>query len=280
MSLLEVDTLSIEVHGAPVLRNVSLTINAAEIGGVVGESGAGKSMLGKAILGVLPRDARITHGAIRLDGQDLLSLSARHRRKLQSRTTAFIPQDPLTALNPCRTIGAQLAEVLPPTPRAHRLAEVIRWLDAVRIPSAAKVAKSFPHELSGGMRQRALIAAAFASHPRLVIADEPTTALDATVQKDVLRLIRELQQDTGVGLMFVTHDLCVVAKICQSVTVMHGGRIIEQAPCDQIITAPRHAYTRALLAATPRHDETGRGLEPIPPALLEQLITEAGTGNG
>ncbi len=277
MSLLQVDSLSLGLRGAPVLRGVNLTIESSEIAGVVGESGAGKSMLGKAILGVLPRDVTVTGGAIRLNGTDLLALGARARRALLKRDLALIPQDPLSALNPCRTISAQLAEVLPKGTADAKM-EVVRWLDAVRIPSATKVAKSFPHVLSGGMRQRALIAAAFASRPKLVIADEPTTALDVTVQKDVLHLIREMQRETGVGLMFVTHDLCVVAKICHSVIVMHGGRVIEQAACADLIKRPAHAYSQALLAATPRPDQAGRGLEPVPTALIERMIAEAGDG--
>ena len=277
MSLLQVDSLSLGLRGAPVLRGVNLTIESSEIAGVVGESGAGKSMLGKAILGVLPRDVTVTGGAIRLNGTDLLALRPHARRALLKRDLALIPQDPLSALNPCRTISAQLAEVLPKG-TADAKTEVIRWLDAVRIPSATKVAKSFPHVLSGGMRQRALIAAAFASRPKLVIADEPTTALDVTVQKDVLHLIREMQRETGVGLMFVTHDLCVVAKICHSVTVMHGGRVIEQAACADLINRPAHAYSQALLAATPRPDQAGRGLEPVPTALIERMIAKAGDG--
>ncbi len=277
MSLLQVDNLSLGLRGTPVLRGVNLTIEASEIAGVVGESGAGKSMLGKAILGVLPRDVTVTGGAIRLNGTDLLALHPRARRAFLKRDMALIPQDPLSALNPCRTISAQLAEVLPKGTADAKM-EVIRWLDAVRIPSATKVAKSFPHVLSGGMRQRALIAAAFASRPKLVIADEPTTALDVTVQKDVLHLIREMQRETGVGLMFVTHDLCVVAKICHTVTVMHGGRVIEQAACTDLINRPAHVYSQALLAATPRPDQAGQGLEPVPTALIERLIAEAGDG--
>ena len=277
MSLLQVDSLSLGLRGTPVLRGVNLTIEASEIAGVVGESGAGKSMLGKAILGVLPRDVTVTGGAIRLNGTNLLALRPRARRAFLKRDLALIPQDPLSALNPCRTISAQLVEVLPKG-TANAKMEVVRWLDAVRIPSATKVAKSFPHVLSGGMRQRALIAAAFASRPKLVIADEPTTALDVTVQKDILHLIREMQRETGVGLMFVTHDLCVVAKICHSVTVMHGGRVIEQADCADLINRPAHAYSQALLAATPRPDQAGQGLEPVPTALIERMIAEAGDG--
>lgn len=274
MTLLAVENLSLAVKGKPVLRKVNFAVGAAEVAGVVGESGAGKSMLGKAILGVLPRDVQVTGGAIRLNGEDVVSLRPRARRALLKRDLSLIPQDPLSALNPCRTVGAQVAEVLPKSTKDAQK-EVIRWLDAVRIPSAVKVAKSFPHELSGGMRQRALIAAAFAARPKLVIADEPTTALDVTVQKDVLHLVAEMQRETGVGLMFVTHDLCVVAKICHSVTVMHGGRVIEQASCDDLINRPAHAYSQALLDATPRHDRSGKGLEPVPTDLIERMIREA-----
>ncbi len=274
MSLLEVRNLSLAVRGTPVLRDVSLQVQASEIAGIVGESGAGKSMLGKAILGVLPRDVGVTGGEVWLNGTNLLTQSARQRRALLRRDLALIPQDPLSALNPCRTIAAQISEILPRSVSGSKLSEVIRWLDAVRIPSATKVAKSYPHELSGGMRQRALIAAAFAIKPRLVVADEPTTALDVTVQKDVLHLIREMQRETGVGLMFITHDLCVVAKICHTVTVMHGGRVLERARCEDLVNAPGHAYSKALLAATPRHDQPDHGLTPVPNALIDALIAE------
>ncbi|MCY3982870.1 MAG: ABC transporter ATP-binding protein [Roseovarius sp.] len=275
MSLLEIENLSLSVRNVRILRKVSLKVGEAEIAGVVGESGAGKSMLGKAVLGVLPGDVSALSGEIRLHGENLLKLASRQRRMILKRSLSLIPQDPMTALNPCRTIGSQVGEVLSLTGRRSLRADVTRWLDAVRIPFAARVAKSYPHELSGGMRQRALIAAAFASRPKLVIADEPTTALDVTVQKDVLVLIRDLQRETGVGLLFITHDLCVVAKICGSVTVMHGGRVIEQAPCENIIRQPGHAYTAALLKTTPRHDRFGGGLEPVPESLVESMIAEA-----
>ncbi|MEM1400127.1 MAG: ABC transporter ATP-binding protein [Pseudomonadota bacterium] len=274
MTLLEIDTLSLETRSAKLLRGVSVAVQPGQVVGIVGESGAGKSMLGRAVLGILPRDVRVAGGAIRLKGEDLLGLSWRQRRLRLKRDLALIPQDPLSALNPCRTIEAQIGEILRTVGVSDVSGEVVRRLDAVRIPAAAKVANSYPHELSGGMRQRVLIAGAFASKPSIVIADEPTTALDVTVQKEVLRLIEALQHETGVGLLFITHDLCVVAKICDQVTVMHGGRVIEQSDCQRLLAHPSHAYSSALVAATPRHDVSDQVLQPVAPSVIEDLIAE------
>lgn len=262
----------------PILRGVDLAIGPGQVHGLVGESGAGKSMVGRAILGLLPAAARVTGGSLHYRGSDLLALSpAAHRRLLGARI-ALIPQDPMTALNPVHRIGRQIGDVL----RLHlglsrraALARAEELLADVHVREPGRVLDLFPHELSGGMRQRALIAIAFACEPDLIIADEPTTALDVTVQRQILRLIKELQGRAGTAILFVTHDLGVVAKICDRVSVIHAGRILEQGDAAALFAEPRHPYTRALFAATPRYDRPADALHPIPPELLERLWAAA-----
>ncbi len=261
----------------PILRDVSLTVGHGEVHGLVGESGAGKSTIAKAILGILPRGIRITRGAIALEGRELLTLDARSRRRVLGAEVALIPQDPLTALNPGRRIGAQLTDGLrlwrglsSKAAGEHALA----LLEDVQMREPAHVMRAYPHELSGGMRQRVLIAAAFALDPKLVIADEPTTALDVTVQKQILRLIRTMQERHRTGVIFVTHDLGVVARICDRATLLYMGKVMEQGTTQTLLEAPRHPYTRALIAACPRYDRPGQGLEPIPGAVLAACQAE------
>lgn len=274
MSFLEIQNLSAVVGASPILRSVSLEVAPGEVRGLVGESGAGKSMIGKAILGTLPSAIRVTGGAIRLDGQDLLSLPPQKRRKVIGQTAALIPQDPLTALNPVRRIGPQIT---------RRLTDILGWtksaahqraldlLSEVHIPDPERVLRSYPHELSGGMRQRVLIASAFAAEPRLIIADEPTTALDVTVQKQILRLIKDMQERHGTALLFVTHDLGVVSKVCQSLTVLFGGKVLEDASAQEFFAQPAHPYSAALLAATPKYTDPSGSLTPVPPSIIEDL---------
>ncbi|MDW6024682.1 ABC transporter ATP-binding protein [Mesorhizobium sp. BAC0120] len=275
---LEISNLSaVLANGTRVLRSVSLTVEPGEVRALVGESGAGKSMIGKAVLGVLPTSLRIAEGHIRLEGTDLESLPPRKRRELIGARTALIPQDPLTALNPSRRIGPQMTD---------RLVRILGWdagkadarisqlLDEVRIREPERVIRCYPHELSGGMRQRVLIAAAFAAEPRLIVADEPTTALDVTVQKQILRLIAELQREHGTALLFVTHDLGVVAKISQKVSVLYAGKIVEEADVAALFAAPSHPYTRALMAAMPRYTDPLASLKPVDEAVLAGLATE------
>jgi peptide/nickel transport system ATP-binding protein len=262
---------------APILRDVTLSVERGETHGLVGESGAGKSTIGKAILGILPRTVRVTSGEIRFEDIDLLRAPASQLRKVIGERIALIPQDPMTALNPGRRIEGQLTDSLRLwrglDARAAR--EVaLRLLGEVHIRDPERVMKSFPHQLSGGMRQRVLIAAAFALEPKLIIADEPTTALDVTVQKQILRLIRNLQAAHGTAVIFVTHDLGVVAQICDRVTLLFGGRIVEQGATAALLENPQHAYTRALLAACPRYDEPNAGLQPIPEELIARVRAE------
>jgi peptide/nickel transport system ATP-binding protein len=253
--------------GAALLHDISLSVAAGEVHGLVGMSGAGKSMIGRAVLGMLPAGVRLTQGSIRLAGQELVGLTERaHRAAL--RALALVPQDPLSALNPSRRIGAQITDVMRlrlGLTAAAALQRAEALLAEVRIRDPARVLRAWPHELSGGMRQRVLIAAAFAAEPRLIIADEPTTALDVTVQKQILRLLRDLQRRHGTAILFVTHDLGVVAKLCNRVTVLRDGRIVEQAPVADILLRPAHPYTRALFAATPRYDRPEGAV--LPPEL-------------
>jgi peptide/nickel transport system ATP-binding protein len=261
-----------------LLRGVSLSVQAGEVRGLVGESGAGKSMLGRAVLGLLPANASITGGTIAFDGRDLLAMPEWERRSLLGRRIALIPQDPMTSLNPVRRVGAQIAIVLQHHLGLSRRSAVARagvLLAEVAIRDPERVLDLYPHEISGGMRQRVLIAMAFACDPGLVIADEPTTALDVTVQRQVLQLVERLRQRHHAAVLFVTHDLGVVAKLCRSITVLHAGRVLEEGDTAEVLVRPRHPYTRALLAATPRADRPADALHAVPAALVESLWAEA-----
>lgn len=277
MSFLRIHDLNASVGRTPILRNVSLEVRSGEVRALVGESGAGKSMIGKAILGTLPGAIHVTGGEIVLDGQNLLTLPARQRRTLIGQRAALIPQDPLTALNPVRRIGPQIT---------GRLVNILGWskskaqtralelLEEVHIPDPARVMRSYPHELSGGMRQRVLIASAFAAEPKLIIADEPTTALDVTVQKQILRLIKEMQQRHGTAMLFVTHDLGVVAKVSQKLTVLFGGKVLEDASVQTFFAQPAHPYSAALLAATPKYTDPDDSLTPVPQNIIDALQSQ------
>ena len=280
--VLDIQGLHLEIEtrrsALPVLRDVSLTLAPGEVHGLVGESGAGKTMVARAVLGILPRRARISAGTIRFQGNDLLALGEDARRRLLGRSIAMIPQDPTTALNPSRRIGTQLADYLRlrlGVPRSAVRGRSLEMLAQVHLREPERLLRLYPHELSGGMRQRVLIAAAFAAKPALIIADEPTTALDVTVQRQILRLIRELQSTANAAILFVTHDLGVVSKICDRVSVIYAGRIIEQRAAEEMFDRPAHAYTKALMRATPRYDRPGENLAPVPASLTAQLLDEA-----
>lgn len=280
-AVLQIEDLHVEIrqagHVTPILRGVNLTVTPGRIHALVGESGGGKSMVTKAATGLLPTAAVISQGRILLDGQDVTHWTEPRWRTLRGRTVSMVLQDPLTALNPVRRIGAQMADVL----RLHQglrgaeaVGECIGLLDHVQVREPERVLRLYPHQLSGGMRQRVVIAMAWACRPRLIICDEPTTALDVTVQKQVLRLIQRLAGG-GQGVLMVTHDLGVVAKLCNSMSVIHGGRILETGTVAEVFAQPQHAYTRALLAATPRFDRPGHSLVPVDDALVDQLTQEA-----
>ncbi|MEO8040933.1 MAG: ABC transporter ATP-binding protein [Betaproteobacteria bacterium] len=274
--VLAIRDLHLEIDAQPILRGVALSIAAGEICGLVGESGAGKTMVGRVLLGLQPENARVSAAEVRFEGRDLRGLSARAREQMLGRDIALIPQNPMTALNPVARIEPQVTDVLRMhlgLGRAAARERAFGLLEDVRIREPGRVLRQFPHELSGGMRQRILIAIAFACRPRLIVADEPTTALDVTVQKQILRLLKELQSAYATAILFITHDLGVVAKLCDTVSVMQGGRIVEAASAAMLFASPSHAYTRALLAATPRHDRPGNSLVPIPTALMTSSIS-------
>ena len=261
-----------------VLRDVDIAVGHGRIHGLVGESGAGTTMVAKAIMGLLPESARVTSGDIRFEGRSLLALDGGARRGLLGTSITMIMQNPMTALNPVRRIGQQMAAILRhhlPIGAREARERALAALEAVHIREPARVLDLYPHEISGGMCQRVLIALAFTCEPRLIIADEPTTALDVTVQRQVLRLLKEMQSRTGVAVIFVTHDLGVVAKICDSASVMFAGRVLETATVGRLMEAPQHPYTAALFAATPRYDRPDQPLIAIPAGLREQLFAES-----
>lgn len=290
-ALLDIDGLNIRLgrRGPRLLRDVSLRVQRGEVHGLVGESGAGKSMIGKTIAGLLPPTVRQVSGTITLDGTDLGALGRHDRRRMIGARTAIIPQDPLSALNPCRRVGPQVTDRLVHIlgwDRARAEARALELFNEVSIRAPERVLRAYPHELSGGMRQRVLIAAAFAAEPELIIADEPTTALDVTVQRQILRLIADMQARHGTALLFVTHDMGVVAKICQSVSVLFAGTVVSQTPVEALFAGDGgHPYARALIQATPRYDAPDDSLLPVPPSIIEGLrhdiaAADAAWGNG
>jgi len=265
-----------------LLRDVSLNVQAGELRALVGESGAGKSMIVRTVLDVAPAGVQVLSGRIGLLGLDWLRTGAAERRAHLGKDVALIPQDPLTALNPVLRIGRQMESLLAqhlPLDLKERQASMLYWLDAVKIREPERVLRQYPHELSGGMRQRVLIAMAFSCGPKLILADEPTTALDVTVQREVLALLRQLQRAHQTAILFITHNLGIVAKLCDSATVLHSGMVLEQGSVSDIFSnANRHQaapYTEALLAATPRYDRPGDMLEPVADEVTAALHQQA-----
>jgi len=257
--LLHVEGLRVTIHTlegqAQILDHVDLTVPPGRIVGLVGESGCGKSTLVRSVLGILPRGARIEAGRIAFDGRDLLKLGERElQREIRGKAIGFIPQDPYLALNPVFRVGKQLLEILAGHEsggrREHR-ARLIELLRAVQIPDPEDALERYPHQFSGGQRQRLLIAGALLCRPRVVIADEPTTALDVTTQQQILGLLKQLAAEFDVAMVFVTHDFGVVAELCDEVTVMYAGQSVESAPTAELIERPRHPYTQALLGCHP-----------------------------
>jgi oligopeptide/dipeptide ABC transporter ATP-binding protein len=255
MSLLSVQNLAVAFGPMRVLEDVAFDIDEGEVLGVVGESGSGKSMTALAIMGLLPLGGRVATGRIAFEGRDITELPEREMQRLRGARMAMIFQEPMASLNPVLTIGEQIAEVL----RRHRglnrraaHAEAIGLLKLVEIAAAERRVDDYPHQLSGGMRQRAMIAIALACRPKLLIADEPTTALDATVQAGILDLLRGLRRELGMAVLLITHDLGVVSDICERVVVMYAGRVAETGAAETLFARPAHPYTRALLAAIPR----------------------------
>jgi dipeptide transport system ATP-binding protein len=279
MNLLTIRNLRVQFGNFPAVDGVDLTVEAGELLGIVGESGSGKSVTMLALMGLIDAPGKVTADAIEFQGRDLLKLSPRERRALIGRDVAMVFQDALTSLNPSYSVGAQIAEVL----KAHlglrgkaARQRVIELLEQVEIPDAANRANAYPHQLSGGMNQRVMIAMAIACGPKLLIADEPTTALDVTIQAQIMALLLKLQREQGMGLIMITHDLAVVAEMAQRVAVMYAGQVVETGPVPGLFDAPRHPYTNALLAAIPEHSAGERRLSALPGIVPGALDRPAG----
>ncbi|UNC48730.1 ABC transporter ATP-binding protein [Enterobacter huaxiensis] len=277
-SLLEIDNLHTtfrtrdgDVHA---VRGVSFYVQPGELVGIVGESGCGKSVTCKSIVQLLGSNGRIAGGSIRFQNDDLAQKTSEQMRAIRGNEIAMIFQDPMTALNPVLTVGKQMSEILVRNKKLSKKAAkaaAIAMLDQVGIAEAERRYHQYPHEFSGGMRQRVMIAIALSCNPKLLIADEPTTALDVTIQAQILRLLKSLQQQTRTAILLITHDLGVVAQVCSRVVVMYGGLVMEEGSVEDIFYRPAHPYTQGLLASLPRPNEVNQRLSPIegtPPGLL------------
>ena len=271
MALLEIENLSVAFPSKnavmQAVEGVSLSLQAGDVLGIVGESGSGKSVTMMALMGLVSYPGRVTADKLRFDGHDLLALSSAQRNQLIGKDVAMIFQDPTTSLNPCFTVGFQLAETLKlhlgmDRRTAHR--RCIELLEQVGIPAPESRLKAYPHQMSGGMNQRVMIAMAIACNPKLLIADEPTTALDVTIQAQILDLLRSLQKERGMALVLITHNMGVVSEMAQRVAVMYAGQIMEERMAQDLFAAPRHPYTEALMAALPERSDGRARLATIP----------------
>ena len=280
-AFLEVAGLEVHLPTGPrreiqAVQSVSLRVHRGERVGIVGESGSGKSVTGRAIAGLLPTNPRVrVSGSIRFDGREMVGAPPRAWDEIRSRSVGMIFQDPLTFLNPVMKVGAQVREAIAPAQRSGRDAaadpEAIRYLQLAGLADADDLARRFPHELSGGQRQRVLIAIAIAKRPDLIIADEPTTALDATVQRKVLNTLDETVSTLGTSLILISHDLAVVASMTDTIYVMYAGRVVESGPSRQVLTSPQHPYTQALLQSVRSLTDDGVDLWSITPELRREI---------
>lgn len=276
--LLQFRDFRVDFPNGGAVRGIDLEIGRGEALGIVGESGSGKSVTWLAALGLLGENAQVSGKAL-FEGRDLLTMDARKRARLRGDRVALISQDPMSALNPVKKVGHQVAEVL----RLHRgmdkrtaRTETIRLFDLVGIPDAKGRVDLYPHELSGGQNQRVMIAMALAGQPDLLVADEPTTALDVTIQAQILTLLEELRRELNMALVLISHDLNVVGETCERIAVFYAGRIVESAPVASILTAPAHPYTHGLLRAAPDVHARGQSLQPIPGHVPEPWNMPAG----
>jgi oligopeptide/dipeptide ABC transporter ATP-binding protein len=280
-ALLTIENLRVEFASddgpLPAVKDVSLSVAAGEIVGLIGESGSGKSLTCRSVMRLIQRPGRIAAGRITFEGRDVLALSVAQLRDFRAHDAGMIYQDPFSSLNPVLRIGAQVAETLRVNLRmgkAQAKAHALELLDGVGIPDPSRRALAYPHELSGGMRQRVMIALATASRPKLLLADEPTTALDVTTQAQILSLLQRLRAERGMAVLLVSHDFGVIAQVCDRVAVMYGGHIVETAPIAQIYTGAQHPYTRALLESVPDLGSAGSvtrrpGIPGNPPELTD-----------
>jgi dipeptide transport system ATP-binding protein len=283
MALLEIEDLTVEFGSLDkpfrAVDRVGLTIDDGEVVGVVGESGSGKSVSMLAMMGLIPYPGRVTAKRLSFAGTDLMTLSQKERRRLTGNDMAMVFQEPMTSLNPCFTVGFQIMETLEVHEggtRAERRRRTIELLDQVGIPAPEGRLSSFPHQLSGGMNQRVMIAMAIACNPRLLIADEPTTALDVTIQAQILDLLLDLQRSRGMALVLITHDMAVVAETAQRVVVMYAGQLVEEQSADALFADPRHPYTAALLDALPERSQGAERLSTIPGVVPGQYDRPSG----
>ncbi len=267
MSLLEIENLSVTFDKFRAVDQVSISVDHGETLGIVGESGSGKSVSMLALMGLIPYPGEIAADRLTFDGHDLLAMSSSKRRDITGNDVAMIFQEPMTSLNPCFTVGFQITETLKVHEggsRRERKERALELLAQVGIPDPARRLGSFPHQLSGGMNQRVMIAMAIACNPKLLIADEPTTALDVTIQAQILDLLLKLQEDKHMALILITHDMGVIAETVRRVDVMYAGQVVEERGVDSLFTRPRHPYTSALLEALPERSRGSRRLPTIP----------------
>ena len=266
--LLQIEDLRMVFH-TPIgklkaLRGISLTVDRGQIFGIVGESGCGKTMTARAILGLVPHPGEVKEGNILYNGEDLLRLNQHEIRKFRGKHIAMIFQNPQAALNPLFTIGEQISAVMKQNRGKADIDKIIGLIRDTGLPNPEKILKSYPHRLSGGMQQRAMIAMALSSEPELLIADEPTTALDVTIQAQILELLTKLKEEKGLTILFVTHNMGVVAETCDSVAVFYAGKVVEQGTVRDIFHSPKHPYTQGLLATLPHPGSRGKDLATIP----------------